>query len=400
MLCPARKPFEAIPSLTSAYPGHIDIPRLRTGHLGGAFWTVWTPCEDPHAGTPQPPDYNTPSDALRNAFEMLDLIQNMIAQLPEHFQYAHSSQDIRDAFSQGKVASLIGLEGTHFLGNSLGAMRQLARLGVKYVTLTHFCHSAFGSSAGSGTPLKQVHEGNGLSTLGRELVLELNRLGVMVDLSHTSDETMREAIKLSRAPVVWTHSGARGVMRHPRNVPDDVLDLIGDAGEGKREGLVQSVFFPPFIGPTPESANLSRVADHIEWIAGKIGRNRVGIASDFDGMINSVEGLEDASKYPYLVSAKSSIWRETITDSMKIAEMIARGWTDTEVKGLLGENLMRIMDMVDEVKDSLEDELPSTYIYEKRTDLPSTHWGGGPAQPLYPKEVKEAISKMVKHDEL
>ena len=143
-----------------------------------------------------------------------------------------------------------------------------------------------------------MHEGNGLSELGKELVKELNRVGILVDLSHTTDATMRQAIALSEAPVVWTHAGARALKDHPRNVPDDILRLIGD-GPDKKDGVIQSVFFPHFIGPYP-GANVSHVADHIEHIAGIVGRNRVGIASDFDGMYLTVEGLEDATKYPNL----------------------------------------------------------------------------------------------------
>ena len=236
--------------------------------------------------------------------EMLDLIHAMISLHSEDLQYAWTSKDVMEAFRQGKVASLIGMEGTHLLGNSLGTLRLFARLGVRYLTLTHTCHSAFASSCGSvqGEALQGIHEGNGLTDLGVELVKECNRLGVMLDLAHTSDETMRQVIEVSEAPVVWTHAGARGVWEHPRNVPDEILKLIRD-GDGQRDGVVQSVFFPPFIGPP--GANVSGVADHIEYIARKIGRDRVGIASDFDGMYLTVEGLEDASKYPNLVSLSS-----------------------------------------------------------------------------------------------
>jgi membrane dipeptidase len=231
---------------------------------------------------------------------MLDIIQNMIAQHSEHFQYARSATDIWNAFNAGKIASLIGLEGSHVLGNSLSALRIFAQLGVRYLTLTHTCHNAFASSTGAGTPLENVHEGNGLTELGRELIKELNRVGILVDLSHTSDETMKQVIAQSEAPVVWTHAGARALWDHPRNVPDDILRLIGD-GPGKQDGVIQSVFFPHFIGPYP-GVNVSHVVDHIEHIASIVGRNRVGIASDFDGMYVTVEGLEDASKYPNIVS--------------------------------------------------------------------------------------------------
>lgn len=273
---------------------------MREGRLGCAFWTVWAPCydvvdEDPGA------DFNTPTNHLRDAMEMLDIVQNMIARHPADLHYARSSADVRDAFNAGKIASLIGMEGTHVLGNSLGALRLFAQLGVRYLTLTHTCHSAFASSAGFGTPIPDAHEGNGLTELGRELIKELNRVGIMVDLSHTSDTTMRQAIALSEAPLVWTHAGARALWDHPRNVPDDILRLIGD-GPGQKDGVIQSIFFPPFIGPWPGAPNVTRVADHIEHIAGIVGRERVGIASDFDGMYISVKGLEDASKYPNLVS--------------------------------------------------------------------------------------------------
>lgn len=161
----------------------------------------------------------------------------MIEQHPEHLQYARSSGEIKDAFHNGKIASLIGMEGTHFLGNSLGAMRLFAEMGVRYLTLTHTCHSSFAASNGGGGPMVKSVHGEGLTSFGKELVTELNRLGVMVDLSHTSDQTMRDAIQSSKAPVVWTHAGARAVQDHPRNVPDDILSLIGD-GEGKNPGIL------------------------------------------------------------------------------------------------------------------------------------------------------------------
>lgn len=288
-------------------PGHVDIPRIREGHLGGAFWTVWAPCPQ-FTGEDPGPDFTSPTSGLRDALEVLDLIQNMIEQLDD-LQFARSSAEVMAAFEQGKIASLIGMEGTHFLGNSLSVLRVFAQLGVRYLTLTHVCHSSFASSNGYGDPIAAVHDGNGLSNLGEELIRELNRLGIMVDLSHVSDATAKQAIALSEAPIVWTHSGSRSVWDHPRNIPDDILALIGD-GPGQNSGVVQSVFFPPFIGPV-DSANVSRVADHIEYVAGIVGKKHVGIASDYDGMYSSVEGLEDASKYPNLVSLPALLMSES-----------------------------------------------------------------------------------------
>lgn len=283
-------------------PGHIDIPRLRQGHLGGAFWTVWAPCPD-LLGLDPGADYTAPNDGLRDALEVLDLIDALVAAHPAHLQRARTAADVRAAFAAGRVPSLLGVEGTHFLGNSLSTVRLLARLGARYLSLTHMCHSAFATSAGFGPPLPPSgHPGGGLSDLGRALVAELNRLGVLVDLSHASDATAREALALSRAPVVWTHSVARALHDHPRNVPDDLLRLVGDGPGRVNGGVVQCVMFPAFVGPTPEAADVARLADHIEHVAGIVGRRHVGIGSDFDGMYASVKGLEDASKYPNLAS--------------------------------------------------------------------------------------------------
>ncbi|KAF3763072.1 hypothetical protein M406DRAFT_262015 [Cryphonectria parasitica EP155] len=379
-----RHPSSILPDLATHVPGHIDIPRLRQGHLGAAFWTVWAPCPD-FLGIDVGEDYTLPNDGLRDALEILDLTNQMIAAHPDHLRPARTSADIQSAFAAGRVASLLGMEGTHFLGNSLATLRLFAQLGVRYVSLTHMCHSAFASSAGFGKPLPPSGHGptkNGLSPLGRALVAELNRLGVLVDLSHSSDDTAREAIALSRAPVVWTHSVARALYDHPRNVPDDVLALIGDGPGAVNGGVVQCVMFPVFVGPDVESANVSRLADHIEHVAGVVGKKHVGIGSDFDGMYTSVKGLEDASKYPNLIT-----------------EMLIRGWTDDEVKDLMGRNLMRVMDEAGAVARELKDQLPSPAIWEKRKDLPA-QWGGE-GNAFYPYDVQDIQAKMIpKHDEL
>lgn len=375
-----RQPLDLIPDLANRLPGHVDIPRMREGHLGGAFFTVWAPCADQFLNQPYGKNFLGMNEGLRDSLEVLDIIKNMIKQHPEHMQAAFSSNDIREAFKSGKIASLIGMEGTHFLGNSLSTIRLFAEMGVKYLTLTHTCHSSFAASNGGGGYMEPSSHGAGLTEFGKKLIPELNRLGVMVDLFHTSDQTMKDSIALSKAPVVWTHAGARSIQYHPRNVPDDVLKLIGDE-PGKNPGIILSVFYPVFIGPTPETANVSRVADHIEHIASIVGRNHVGIASDYDGMYAGVKGLEDASKYPNL-----------------IVELLSRGWNDTEIRNVMGENLMRVMDQVDKVKFEMRDQLPSSAIWEKRTDLPA-NWGR-PEQAYLPLEVRDLVNSRPKHDEL
>ncbi|RDW57255.1 dipeptidase-2 [Coleophoma crateriformis] len=375
-----RRPLEIIPQLAGNLPGHVDIPRMRKGRLGGAFWTVWAPChgiggEDPGE------DFNNPTNALRDSLEMLDLIQNMIKQHPDHLEYAHSSTDVQRAFQNGKIASLIGMEGTHLLGNSLGAMRIFAQMGVRYITLTHMCHSAFASANGLGgvENAPPVHPGNGLTDLGRDLIRELNRLGVLIDLSHTSDNTSRQALELSTAPVIWTHAGSRAIWDHQRNIPDDILHMIGD-GPGKNKGLVHSIFYPAFLGPS-ESANVSTVANHIEHIASIVGRKHVGIGSDFDGIPYSVKGLDDVSQYPNLV-----------------AEFLARGWNESEVQDLMGGNLLRVMDEVDAVRDQSAHLLPSAEIWDLRKDLPA-EWGGA-NDFFYPVDVRDLKNNVLRHDEL
>ncbi|TYJ58300.1 hypothetical protein B9479_000843 [Cryptococcus floricola] len=324
-----KEPVRTVKLVRETFPGHVDVPRMRQGKLGGLFMSCWLPVRPGD-------DFLNPSNDVRDALELIDLVQLLMKE--SDFQYARSSQDIRDAFRAGKIATMIGRP----------YARQLA-VGSENMGPT----GSFASSAGSGKPLEPVHPGNGLSDLGRELIKEMNRLGIMVDISHVSDETMRQAIELSQAPVIFSHSNARAVCDHPRNVPDDVLDMVG-SGPGKNSGVVQCVFYPDFTDPVDPC--LVKVADHIEYLAKKCGRAHVGIASDFDGMEHAVRGLEDASKYPDL-----------------IAELYARGWTDEDLIGLIGGNLMRVMDEVDAVQKSMEGQEASAAIYERRTDLPSNY---------------------------
>ncbi|WWC88459.1 uncharacterized protein L201_003370 [Kwoniella dendrophila CBS 6074] len=341
----SKDPVQGASQLAGSYPGHVDIPRMREGKLGGIFMAVWIPCRPGN-------DYCLPSDDVRDALEQVDQIQLIMRE--NDFQYARSSKSAVEAFKSGKFATFIGVEGAHMLGNSLSILRIWAQLGVRYITLTHTNHDAFASSAGSGDLIEPVHPGNGLTELGKELIKEMNRTGIMVDLSHVSDETMRQAIQLSKAPVLFSHSNARALCDHPRNIPDDVLDMIGSE-EGKNNGVIHCVFYHDFVGN--EDPTLEKVADHIEYIAKRCGKKHVGIGSDFDGIDVSVKGLEDSSKYPNL-----------------IAEMIARGWSNEEVIGLMGGNLMRVMDEVDKVQYGLKDQKPSGATYEKRPDLPGVWW--------------------------
>ncbi|KAK7685358.1 hypothetical protein QCA50_011722 [Cerrena zonata] len=327
--------------------GHVDIPRLRKGQVGGFFWSVYVGCPDDEAAGE---DYINATWRVRDTLEQIDIARELIRKYPQTFELSKTSNEIKSAIKLGKVASLLGVEGGHQLGNSLSVLRQYYELGVRYVTLTHTCHNAFADSCGYVPGIKP--RWNGLSPLGKTLIEEMNRIGMLVDLSHTSDETARQALKLSKAPVIWSHSSSRAVHDHPRNVPDDVLALVGTE-DNKTDAVVMVNFAPAFVADDGK-ADLEAVADHVEHIASITGKKHVGIGSDFDGIESVPKGLEDVSKYPAL-----------------IAELYRRGWTRFELSGLTGRNLLRVMAGAERVAKDLQSvgTEPKYDIYTKRNDL-------------------------------
>ena len=294
-------------------PGHTDLARLRAGGLGAQFWSVYIPCDVEGPG------------AARVQLEQIDIAQQVIRRYPEAFGEAHSASEIEEEFGRGRIASLLGMEGGHAIENSLSALRAYYATGVRYMTLTHGCNTDWADSA-TDDP---VH--GGLTEFGREVVREMNRMGMLVDLSHTSPETMYDVLDVADAPVIFSHSSARGVTDHPRNVPDDVLRRLPENG-----GLVMVTFVPSFVsdavrlyeGPDADAprATLADVADHIEHIRDVAGIDQVGIGGDFDGITSVVQGLEDVSTYPALLE-----------------ELSRRGWSDADLRKLVGENALRVM---------------------------------------------------------
>ncbi|KAK1225291.1 hypothetical protein PQX77_011810 [Marasmius sp. AFHP31] len=333
----------------NSMPMHVDIPRLRKGKVGGYFWSVYVQCANPEQ---EGEDFLNASWRVRDTLEQIDVSRLLIEKYPDTFRLALGTRDIESAIEDGKIASLIGVEGGHQLGNSIAVLRQYHALGVRYVTLTHTCNNAFADSCGifPGFP-PPLH--GGLSGLGRSLIDEMNRLGVLVDLSHTSDDTARQALNHSKAPVIWSHSSARAVHGHQRNVPDDILELIGTE-EGKKDAVVMVNFATPFIAPAGK-ATVEAVADHVEHIAQVAGKKHVGLGSDFDGISEAPVGLEDVSKYPAL-----------------IAELYKRGWNKYELAGVTGGNLLRVFQGAEMVSEQLRrDGMTPVYdIYDKRPDLP------------------------------
>jgi membrane dipeptidase len=320
---------------------HTDIARLRKGNVGAQFWSAYVPADTAKKGI-----------AVRMTLEQIDIIHELCRRYPDTFEMAYGTGDIRRIRRAGKIASLIGVEGGHSIDNSLGVLRDYYRLGVRYMTLTH---SESLDWADSATDAPKAH---GLSPFGEEVVLEMNRLGMLVDLSHVSPQTMKAALKVTKAPVIFSHSSARGIADHPRNVPDDVLKLVK-----ANNGVVMVNFFSGFIVPEgaramrkmfevsrelrnkfPEdnakyrealrawvkendfpAGNVQTIADHIDRIVKVAGIDHVGLGSDFDGITKVPHQMEDVSCYPYLTQ---ELWN--------------RKYTKEQILKVLGGNLMRV----------------------------------------------------------
>jgi len=335
-----------------------DIPRLRAGHVGAQFWSVWIPVE-----TPGP-------QAVQMTLEQIDLVKRMRARYSADFAMAYSAADIRRIYKSHKIASLIGIEGGHQINNSLAVLRQMYDVGARYMTLTHSTNTPWADSA---TDAPAHH---GLTPFGVDVVKEMNRLGMLVDLSHVSADTMKAALAASQAPMIFSHSSARALVDHPRNVSDDILRALAANG-----GVVMVNFAPTYVSAArnrwqadraaeqtrfnsppfgglyigqPERAKaalaewdeqhprpvttLAQVADHIEHIRQVAGVDHVGLGSDFDGIPDAPVGLEGVDRYPALLE-----------------ELMRRGWSDADIAKLAGENLLRTMAAAEQVSLKLRD---------------------------------------------
>jgi membrane dipeptidase len=281
---------------------HTDLGRLRSGGVGGQFWSVFVPCE------------LTGSDAVTAVLEQIELVHALIARYPDDLALATTAEDVEAAIAAGRVASLLGAEGGHCIAESLGVLRALHRLGVRYLTLTHNKNTPWADSA-TDDPAA-----GGLTDFGREVVREINRLGMLVDLSHVAPTTMRDALDASTAPVIFSHSSCRAVYDHPRNVPDDVLAALADNG-----GVCMVTFVGRFITGEPE-ATLDDVVAHVEHAREIAGLDHIGLGGDYDGTTSLPVGMEDVGAYPLLFEA-----------------LLDRGWTGEECAKLAGRNIVRVL---------------------------------------------------------
>jgi membrane dipeptidase len=351
--------IEGLASGTDRRPGHplmTDMARLHQGRLGAQFWSVYIPSEV------------TGDNAIRDTIEQIDIVKRLVKAYPKDLELARTADDIVRIHKSGKVASLIGIEGGHQIGGSLAALRQFYDLGARYMTLTHFKNDEFADSA---TDDPKWH---GINDFGRIVIHEMNRLGMLVDLAHVSPETMRAAIQASKAPVIFSHSDARALADHPRNVPDDVLQSLAKNG-----GVVMINFYDGhlsepyrqwaaaqaaetarlaglYVGqPDARKAKLDEwkkahpppqvpvgvVADHIEHVVKIAGHDHVGIGGDLDGIgyDEAPPGLNSVAGYPLV-----------------FAELIRRGWSDADLARLAGGNVLRVMRQAEAVAASMKNE--------------------------------------------
>jgi membrane dipeptidase len=342
---------------------HTDLTRLRTGKVGGQFWSVWV-----DASLPEP-------EAVLEVTEQIDVVERLVAAYPKDMMLARTAADIETAFKQNRIASLIGMEGGHSIGSSLAVLRQMYRAGARYMTITHSKNTPWADSATDAPKF------DGLAPFGVAVIKEMNWLGMLVDLSHVSEATMMDALDVAAAPVIFSHSGSRAIGGHPRNVPDSVLGRLKANG-----GIVMVVFLPDFVSeevrrwegaraaedarakyihlgnpgaaasaladwvaehPRPRGS-LAQVANHIDQIRKLAGIDNIGLGGDFDGMPAGVDGLEDVSKYPVLFT-----------------ELARRGYTQADLEKIASRNLIRVLRAAETVAEAKAGEAPSNLLFAK-----------------------------------
>ncbi|NBC66434.1 MAG: membrane dipeptidase, partial [Bacteroidetes bacterium] len=341
-------------------PMHTDIPRLKEGRVGAQWWSVFVSANIPE------------NEAVVQTMEQIDFVKRMAKKYPGVFEMAYTSDDVERIFEEGRIASLIGMEGGHSIANSLGVLRQFYDLGARYMTITH-SRTLDWADASTDDP-----EHDGLSKFGEEVIREMNRLGMLVDLSHVATTTMRDALEISEAPVMFSHSSARAVCGHVRNVPDEILPLVKENG-----GIIMVTYVGSYVSEElrqyiadreayerrleylyqgevdliaekmeewreeheAPTSMLNQLADHIDHLRDEMGVDYIGIGGDYDGTSSLPEGLEDVSTYPDL-----------------FAELLKRGYSEEDLRKIAGLNMLRVMRGAEETAARLQKELEPSEV--------------------------------------
>ncbi|CAD6240846.1 GSCOCG00008950001-RA-CDS [Cotesia congregata] len=319
----SNDPFMGVKSCNTC---HTDLPRLTAGKLGGQFWVAYTPCKSQY------------KDAIQLTLRQIDMIKRLVNKYPSKLEFVTNSYDIERVWKNNKIASMIGIESGHAIDSSLAVLRLYHELGVRYITLTHNCNTPWADAS-------IVNDSSvfNLTLFGKEVVKEMNRLGIMVDLSHVSHHVMRHVLSITRAPIIFSHSSAFKICNHYRNVPDDVLHSVK-----KNNGVVMVNFYNLFVNCNrSRDTTIEDVVAHINYIRNLIGPDHVGIGSDYDGVDETPKDLEDVSKYPKLF------------DRLYESREGEPTWTRADLEKLAGRNLIRVFEDVEKVRDSLKSELAS-----------------------------------------
>ncbi|XP_053669809.1 dipeptidase 1-like [Anopheles nili] len=306
---------------------HTDIPRLKAGKVGAQFWVAYVSCGNQY------------KDAVERTLEQIDVIKRLVRKYSQHMKYVTSTQGIMEAFAEGKIGSLIAVEGGHSIDSRLAVLRMYYELGVRYMTLTHSCDTPWADASPiDNQPAATLRNVTGW---GRNVVWEMNRLGMLVDLSHVSHGVMVDVLEHTKAPVIFSHSSSHAVFQHHRNVQDDVLKKVID-----NQGIVMVNFYTGFIG----GRSIDNVINHLNYIKSVTGPDHIGLGGDFDGVDSVPVGLDDVSKYPDLF--------DLLADGAYANGTTYEPWTREDLRKLAGENLLRVFKEVERVRDEMLDVAP------------------------------------------
>ncbi|KAI1339427.1 dipeptidyl aminopeptidase [Xylariaceae sp. FL0016] len=316
------------------FASHTDLVRMKEGRVGGQFWSVFVEC-------PGTKDLDDPTHSVRDTLEQIDVAKRFIDEIDE-LHFCETSTCAQATFTNGKIPSMLGAEGMHQTGSSIAVIRQLYKLGVRYITITHNCDNPYATAASTVT---ETGKDGGLTPFGAAAIREMNRLGMLVDLSHTSHDAMRQILDITKSPVMFSHSTCYALAKNYRNAPDDVIARLKE-----NDGVLMVMFVKRFLNAEdPDAADIETVVDHIMHVVEIAGWDHVGIGGDFDGTVTLANGIESVADYPKLVEA-----------------VMRRGATDEQIRKLVGDNILRVWRENERIAATLLDVMPVEDVWKDR----------------------------------